>query len=156
MLATTLLFFLSEYRSILRRCWQLSHVHVRVADFVFRRISAESLLRSEPILFAHSVTLLRVVPLGSFSGGFSSTTGYVPGNEALVRRHERRSTRLADQFQWALLVFIRVTFEKSEDFSSKPFGFGSRRLRQRLSAPSVSDRLRHRTRSSFRCRSKCP
>jgi len=67
------------------------------------------------------------VSLGSFSGGFSSTAGYVPGNEALVRRRERRSTRLADQVQGALLVFIRVT-EKSEDFSSKPFGFGSGRL----------------------------
>jgi hypothetical protein len=156
LLATTLLFFLSECRSILRRCWQLSHVHVRVADFVFRRISAESLLRSEPILFAHSVTLLRVVPLGSFSGGFSSTTGYVPGNEALVRRRERRSTRLADHFQWALLVFIRVTFEKSEDFSSKPFGFGSGRFEQRLSAPTVRKLLRHRISSTSRYRSKCP
>ena len=63
------------------------------------------------------------VPLGSFSGGFSSTAGYVPGNEALIRRCERRSTRLADHFQRALLVFIRVTSERSEDLSSKPFGF---------------------------------
>ena len=77
------------------------------------------------------------MPLGSFSGGFSSTAGYVPGNEAFIRRRERRSTHLADHFQRALLVFIRVTFEKSEDFSSKPFGFGSGRTRQRLSAPTV-------------------
>jgi hypothetical protein len=97
-----------------------------------------------------------VVPLGSFSGGFSSTTGYVPGNEALVRRRERRSTRLADHFQWALLVFIRVTFEKSEDFSSKPFGFGSGRFEQRLSAPTVRKLLRHRISSTSRYRSKCP
>ena len=51
------------------------------------------------------------MPLGSFSGGFSSTAGYVPGNEAQVRRQERRSTHLADHFQRALLVFIRVTYE---------------------------------------------
>jgi len=29
-------------------------------------------------------SLDRMVPLGSFSGGFSSTAGYVPGNEAHV------------------------------------------------------------------------
>ncbi len=50
--------------------------------------------------------------LGSFSGGFSSTAGYVPGNEAQVRRRERRSTHLTDHFQRALLVFIRVTFRR--------------------------------------------
>jgi hypothetical protein len=54
------------------------------------------------------------VPLGSFSGGFSSTAGYVPGNEARqisFEKRERRGTHLADHFQRALLVFIRVTRE---------------------------------------------
>jgi len=34
-----------------------------------------------------------------------------PATRLIVLRHERRSTRLADHFQGALLVFIRVTFE---------------------------------------------
>lgn len=34
-----------------------------------------------------------------------------PATRLNVLRHERRSTRLADHFQRALLVFIRVTFE---------------------------------------------
>jgi len=35
----------------------------------------------------------RVVSLGFCCGGFSSTAGYVPGNEAQVRRHERHSSQ---------------------------------------------------------------
>lgn len=49
------------------------------------------------------------MPLGSFSGGFSSTDGYVPVNEAQIRRLERRSTCQADQFLEALTVFIPIT-----------------------------------------------
>lgn len=77
------------------------------------------------------------MPLGFFCGGFSSTAGYVPGNEACVRRLKRRSTHLADHFQRALLVFIQATRVDLAAFPSKPFGFGSERTRQRLSAPSA-------------------
>jgi hypothetical protein len=54
------------------------------------------------------LALESTVSLGSFSGGFSSTAGYVPGNEALV---ETRAAwhHLADQVQLALSVFIRIT-----------------------------------------------
>jgi len=45
------------------------------------------------------------VPLGFCSGGFSSTAGYVPGNEALVLQRERLSTHWADHFPRALLRF---------------------------------------------------
>ncbi len=57
------------------------------------------------------------MPLGFFCGGFSSTAGYVPGNEACVRRLKRRSTHLADHFQRALLVFIQATRASSFDAS---------------------------------------
>ena len=63
---------------------------------------------------------------------------------------------MADHFHGALPVFIRATQVSLSADPSKPFGFGSGRTRQRLSAPSVLKRLRHHTRSTFRCRSKCP
>ena len=63
---------------------------------------------------------------------------------------------MADDFHGALPVFIRATQVSLSADPSKPFGFGSGRTRQRLSAPSVLKRLRHRIRSTFRCRSKCP
>jgi len=51
------------------------------------------------------------MPLGFCSGGFSSTAGYVPGNEAQrsPKRVERRSTYQADHFLMALSVFIPIT-----------------------------------------------
>lgn len=97
-------------------------------------------LRSVPKLFSLFVTLSRPVPLGFCFGGFSSTAGYVPGNEARVRGLERRSTHLADHFQRALLVFIRATQICLAADPSKPFGFGSERTRQRHSAPSARER----------------
>ena len=81
------------------------------------------------------------MPLGSFSGGFSSTAGYASGNEAqhVPRREpERRSTCQADHFLEALSVFIpitRVTLRRADP--GKPFGFGSGRPLQRLSAPTA-------------------
>ena len=96
------------------------------------------------------------MPLGFFCGGFSSTAGYVPGNEACVRRLKRRSTHLADHFQRALLVFIQATRDDLSILPSKPFGFDSERTRQRLSAPSALERSRHHVRPTSRCRSSCP
>lgn len=77
------------------------------------------------------------MPLGSFSGGFSSTAGYVPGNEAHVRRLERRGTIQADHFLKALSVFIPTTPVCLAADLGKPFGFGSGRPEQRLSAPAA-------------------
>ncbi|MGE3381651.1 MAG: hypothetical protein AB7L70_01775 [Pyrinomonadaceae bacterium] len=53
----------------------------------------------------------RLVSLGFCSGGFSSTAGYVPGNEAQLtpKSVERRSTDQADHFLMALSVFIPTT-----------------------------------------------
>jgi hypothetical protein len=58
------------------------------------------------------------MPLGSFSGGCSSTAGYVPGNEA-HRSEDRRATLHLwdDHFPLALTVFIRPT---SDRFANQP------------------------------------
>ena len=70
----------------------------------------------------------RVVPLGFCSGGFSSTAGYVPGNEAYVRRHKRHSSQTAVPFRRVPLVFIRAaSAERPEGRClAKPFGFDLR------------------------------
>src|SRR5215204_6641787 len=81
----------------------------------------------------------RPVSLGSFSGGFSSTAGYVPGNEAHVRRLERRSTNQADHFLKALSVFIPITQVRLSADLGKPFGFGLKRIEQRHSAPATRE-----------------
>ena len=96
------------------------------------------LLRSTPKMFYQFAAIRRSpVSLGSFSGGFSSTAGYVPGNEAHVRRLERRSTDQADHFLKALSVFIPITRANLSADRGKPFGFGLRRIEQRHSAPAT-------------------
>jgi len=82
------------------------------------------------------------VSLGSFSGGFSSTAGYVPGNEAhSSEEHERRSIRWliiskAD-VAWFLSLATRVDprMTLASLSASAPGVCG-----QRLSAPSVLER----------------
>ena len=65
------------------------------------------------------------MPLGSFSGGFSSTAGYVPGNEAQCPEgHERLNAR------WLISAvgccsFLSEQLGLPEGDLSKPFGFGS-------------------------------
>jgi hypothetical protein len=51
------------------------------------------------------------VPLGFFCGGFSSTAGYVPGNEAhcFFKSRERRRSLLVVPCQKVSFVFIRTT-----------------------------------------------
>ena len=89
---------------------RFQHAHTRTADFVFRSSSAGSRLRSAlQVVFTICCTRGCVVPLGFCCGGFSSTAGYVPATRLNVRRLERLSSRSADHFRWALLVFIRVT-----------------------------------------------
>ena len=87
-------------------------------------------LRSAPIKPKLNVRVRkRVVPLGFCSGGFSSTAGYVPGNEAYVRRHKRHSSQTAVPFRRVPLVFIRAaSAERPEGRClAKPFGFDLRR-----------------------------
>ena len=65
-------------------------------------------------IFTNLAFLCRsAVPFGFCCGGFSSTAGYVPGNEARYTSSEeageRRSTQAVDHSRRASLVFIRVT-----------------------------------------------
>ena len=146
------------HRSALKG-WQLSHVHVRTADFVFRSDPAGNPLRSAPKSIARVVTLSR-------PGAVRFLLWWLFLHRRLRSRQRgsRTSFRfsraawhsMADHFHGALPVFIRATQVSLSADPSKPFGFGSGRTRQRLSAPSVLKRLRHHTRSTFRCRSKCP
>ena len=88
---------------------RFQHAHTRIAICIPKKLCGEPSPVSTQVAFATCYTRRYTVPLGFCCGGFSSTAGYVPGNEAQVRRHERRSTRSADHFRGALLVFIRVT-----------------------------------------------
>lgn len=98
---------LSTVRRSLPREWWFSHVHVRTTDFIFRSRSAGSPLRSAPNLFSLLAAFSRPVPLGFCFGGFTSTAGYVPGNEARVLPfgfRERRSTH------WLIISKERYSF----------------------------------------------
>ena len=111
--------------------------------FVSRSRSAESMVpvSTSNIAFARfNLAFTRMMPIGFFCGGFSSTAGYVPGNEARVLRRERLDTFQDDHFHQALFVFIQTTRRIRRSVSAKPFGFDSGRHGQRLSAPSVLKR----------------
>ena len=99
---------LNEHRSLLKVV-RFQHAHTRIAICIPKKLCGEPSPVSTQFAFAICYIRRYTVPLGFCCGGFSSTAGYVPGNEAQVRRPERRSTRSADHFRGALLVFIRVT-----------------------------------------------
>jgi len=69
------------------------------------------------------------VPLGFCCGGFSSTAGYVPGNEARSKSLETLCERLCylkvDQFLKARLRFYPLSLKTSlaTYLEAKPFGF---------------------------------
>ena len=92
------------------------------------------------IAFANLIGVFTPDAVRSFFGGFSSTAGYVPGNEARILRRERLDTFQDDHFHQALFVFIQTTRQIRRPVSAKPFGFDSGRHGQRLSAPSVLKR----------------
>ena len=100
-------FLCPSVRRSLPEGWWFSHVHVRTTDFVSRSRSAGSPLRSAPNLLSLLAAFSRPVPLGFCCGGFSSTAGYVPGNEARVLPfgfRERRGTR------WLIISMERYPF----------------------------------------------
>ena len=91
------------------RFLRFQHAHTRTAICIPKLLCGEPSPVSTQFVFTICCTRSCIVPLGFCCGGFSSTAGYVPGNEAQVRRQERRSSQSADQVRRALLVFIRVT-----------------------------------------------
>jgi hypothetical protein len=65
------------------------------------------------------------VPFGFCCGGFSSTAGYVPGNEAQIRRPERLATtsRLIISSEARLRFYPRRSRKPCDFPEAKPFGF---------------------------------
>ena len=119
-------------RSVLSKGWWLSHVHVRTTGFIFRRLSAGSRLRSAPKLIAQLVGVLTPVPLGFCCGGFSSTAGYVPGNEASRSEDQEAAscTFQADHFLKDVRSFYPPNLVRPEGRSGTSLS---------ASAPSVPD-----------------
>ena len=152
--------FLMDHRSVLKG-WRSSHVHGRTAGFVSRSDPAEdSAPVSTQIGRIQVVCTRRYGAVRSFFGGFSSTAGYVPGNEA--RRfpegnHERHKHLWADHFPLASLVFIRETSIRPFGLMpAKPFGFGPRRSWTAAFRSFCPRTVCHHLRSTSRSRSKCP
>jgi hypothetical protein len=97
------------------------------------------------------------VPLGFCCGGFSSTAGYVPGNEARPSFDcERLSTQSADHFRRALLVFIRVTQSIFRRLSASLSASVKGGRSDRDSALDCRRMVRHRVRSLFPLPVKIP
>jgi len=111
------------------------HVHASTTVFVSRSGSAGNLppVSTREAFAARCTPEGCIVPLGFCFGGFSSTAGYVPGNEA---QHPRIlsdiRTHLADHFQRALSVFIRITRKIRRSFQQ------AFRLRLRASTGSFN------------------
>jgi hypothetical protein len=76
------------------------------------------------------------VPVGFCWGGFSSTAGYVPGNEAYLLSHISGFTTFRLYLSKKCYSFLSEQLQKVfQLFFSKPFGFDSRRNSK--SVPSV-------------------
>ncbi len=73
--------------------WRRSHVHASDTDFCIPNSLCGEPFRSAPLQVSLSVSVFTPVPLGFCCGGFSSTAGYVPGNEARVCSSRRISFR---------------------------------------------------------------
>jgi hypothetical protein len=104
-------------------------MHTLYRRFVSRKVLSGEYFRSAPkVKLIKLFVLESTVPLGFCYGGFSSTAGYVPGNEA--QRFLRFASGVA--LIWLIISKERYSFlseqlERSEDPSSKPFGFSSGR-----------------------------
>ncbi len=108
-----------------------------ITDFVSRKCSRRAFFRSAPINVCTFLVVFsrNTVPVGFCCGGFSSTAGYVPGNEAYYRSNKRHSSfwlYLSKKRYSFLSEQLRKVFQL---FFSKPFGFDSRRNNK--SVPSV-------------------
>jgi hypothetical protein len=99
--------------------WQPRHVHAKVTDLYTEALTSGSYSSVGKGRFLEPFVHLSTVPIGFCYGGFSSTAGYVPGNEVQLT---------LDDFRY----FGADQFPKRNPFLSgrysKPFGFGARRL----------------------------
>jgi hypothetical protein len=114
----------------------VSHGRTKYCLLRLRRVDQpKSLAASASPVSTHNIYIFclrfsrNAVPIGFCWGGFSSTDGYVPVNEAQL-------LSLLSDFcylpvvpcQKILFVFIRTTWKSFSTFSwAKPFGFDSRR-----------------------------
>src|SRR5918911_4288321 len=93
-----------------------------------------------------SYPLRNTVPFGFCCGGFSSTAGYVPGNEAQVRRLKRLATPRLINSSKRDCVFIRVARDEPCDPSrSQAFRLQREALIAATAACRRSQTMRHRT-----------
>jgi hypothetical protein len=148
----------SKHRSA-HKGWRLSHVHVPVAVFLFRRRSAGSHFSGQhPIHLRFTLASLSPVPLGFCLVAFPPPPVTFPATRLTYPKiGERPCTRLADHFQLGVTRFYPSnSVPICQSNGAKPFGFGFERFRRRLSAPSVFRTVCHHIRSTSRCRSKCP
>src|SRR5215213_9770113 len=88
-------------------------------------LCGESAPVSTQFVFTICCTRRCIVPLGFFVVAFPPPPVTCPATRLSIFRRERRSTRSADHFRGALLVFIRVT---GKIFRSFPQAFRLRRL----------------------------
>ena len=122
------------------RLLRLSDVHPLTAGFCIPRWFCGE---PAPVSTRHVYTSRShsrcVVPLGFCSVAFPPPPVTTPATRLSIRRRERLST-------FRLIIpdrrcpFLSEQLGSSFDEPSKPFGFGSGRSRQRLSAPSVRGR----------------
>ena len=151
------------FTEVFEKGWRLSHVHVRATDFVSRQRSAESHSRSASKLNESKLFLLESNDaVRSFFGGFSSTAGYVPGNEARCVSPEGAAYRAALHSPGRSSPVERPPFLSGRPPAGMP---AHRRQAFRLQLRAYwtaafrsfcPRTVRHRFRPSSRCRSRSP
>ena len=107
--------------------WQ-QRMYTQVAADLYTGELAGGQLHSRSALDSFSQisqSLAGAVPFGFCCGGFSSTAGYVPGNEAQIRRPERLATtsRLIISSKARLRFYPRRSRKPCDFPEAKPFGF---------------------------------
>ena len=128
--------------------WQF-RMYTQELPFVSRKFAWRSTLSGRHLTCFHNpiASLLEnTVPFGFCCGGFSSTAGYVPGNEAPsgLRPSKRLTLPCGRSFPQGATRFYPGAQESLAAFPGKPFGF-SAECQSGMTAACLSPRTsRHR------------
>jgi hypothetical protein len=112
--------------------------------YIPKNVRRSAISGRHQLVFTNPAFPKKRVPVGFCCGGFSSTAGYVPGNEAQLALSDCATTE-ADQFLVARPVFIRALSESPEGLSPASLSASAWGVNSNFSPPEIALKpARHR------------